>query len=243
MRESKAWQAARKLPKGPPGSQARKARAKAFEEICAAYGFISRDIQRFAQQCRDACWIKDHVGGHGTQTTSLRAFRAVEQYIFGKRGRPRFRRFNEFNSVEGKEAKSTIIFRDNAVTCGGLRLPAILDPFRCVAGRCPQGATKYCRIDSNRTPTPARRPMRFATRRCGAFLDQLDAFAGTSAAAPVGTVARLMNQLHRSRYSSSAARGPLSSVARRRQFPAEVFYEPRVLSLSYRVSRQSSIHQ
>src|SRR5215472_5102892 len=105
MRESKAWQAARKLPKGPPGSEERKARAKAFKEISAAYGFTSGDIQRFAQQCRDACWIKDHLGGHDTQTTSLRAFRAVEQYSFGRRGRPRFRRVNEVNSIEAKEAR------------------------------------------------------------------------------------------------------------------------------------------
>src|SRR5262252_10948174 len=49
MREAKAWQAARKRPKGPPGSQERQARAKAFKEICAAYGFTSGDIQRFAQ--------------------------------------------------------------------------------------------------------------------------------------------------------------------------------------------------
>ena len=62
MRESKAWRAARKLSKGPPGCEARKARAKAFKEISAAYGFTSGDIQRFAQQCRDPCWIKDHLG-------------------------------------------------------------------------------------------------------------------------------------------------------------------------------------
>jgi hypothetical protein len=75
MRESKAWQAARKLPKGPPGSEQCKARAKAFKEISAAYGFTSGDIQRFAQQSRNACWIKDHLGGHDIHTTSLRASR------------------------------------------------------------------------------------------------------------------------------------------------------------------------
>lgn len=146
MRESKAWQAARKLPKGPPGSQERQARAKAFKEICAAYGFTSGDIQRFAQGCRDPCWIKDHLGGHDTQTTSLRAFRAVEQYVFGKRGRPAFRRFNAFNSVEGKEAKSTVIFRDNAVAYGGLKLPAIVDPSNAWQAEALKARTKYCRI-------------------------------------------------------------------------------------------------
>jgi hypothetical protein len=38
MRKSKAWQAGRKLPKRPPGSQERKASAKAFKEISAEYG-------------------------------------------------------------------------------------------------------------------------------------------------------------------------------------------------------------
>jgi hypothetical protein len=45
-------------------SQERKARAKVFKEIGAEYRFTSEDIQRFAQQCRRACWIKDHLGGY-----------------------------------------------------------------------------------------------------------------------------------------------------------------------------------
>ena len=50
----------------------------------------------------NACWIGDHLGSHDTQTTSLRAFRAAEQYAFGKRGRPRFKSLNRLNSIEGK---------------------------------------------------------------------------------------------------------------------------------------------
>jgi putative transposase len=146
MRESKAWQGARKLPKGQPGSEERKARAKAFRAISAEYGFTRGAIQRFAQRCRDGCWIKDHLGGHDTHTASLRAFRAVEQYAFGKRGRPRFCRFNEYNSIEAKEAKSTIIFRHNAVAYGGLKLPAILDPADAWQVKALKARTKYCRI-------------------------------------------------------------------------------------------------
>jgi putative transposase len=196
MRESKAWQAGRKLAKGRPGSEERKARAKAFKEISAAYGFTAGDIQRFAQQCRDACWIKDHLGGHDTQTTSLRAFRAVEQYAFGKRGRPRFRRFNAFNSVEGKEAKSTVIFRDNAVAYGGLKLPVILDPSDAWQAEALKGRTKYCRIIRRQIRGRARwyvqfvqegtTPLRRATRRGVVGLDigpSTVAAAGSSDAA------------------------------------------------------------
>src|SRR5215472_3352048 len=52
MRQSKAWQAARKLPRGQPGSEERKGRAQAFKAICVAYGFTRAHIQRFAQRCR-----------------------------------------------------------------------------------------------------------------------------------------------------------------------------------------------
>jgi hypothetical protein len=81
--------------------------------------FTASSIQRYAQRCRDACWIKDHLCGHDMQTASLRAFRAVDQDRRGQRGRPRLA--VEFNSLEGKEAKSTIVFRGDRVvaTCKG----------------------------------------------------------------------------------------------------------------------------
>jgi putative transposase len=39
----------------------------------------------------------------------LRAFRAAEQYAFGKRGRPRFKSLNRLNSIEGKADAVTSI--------------------------------------------------------------------------------------------------------------------------------------
>src|SRR5271165_5157467 len=90
----------------------------------------SVSIQKFGQQCRDACWIGDHLGSHDTQTTTLRAFRAVEQYLFGKRGRPCFKRFNHLECVEGKE-QAVIRYKSepvHAVLYSGLVLPLMLDP-------------------------------------------------------------------------------------------------------------------
>jgi hypothetical protein len=99
-------------------------------------------LQAYAQQCRDACWIKDHLGGHDTQTTSLRAFRAVEQHMLGKRGRPRLA--TEFNTIEGKEARSTIVFRDEVIIYAGLVLPTVInDEWQREAL---EAKTKYCRI-------------------------------------------------------------------------------------------------
>jgi putative transposase len=78
--------------------------------------------------CRDNCWIKDHLPGHVAQTAAARAFNALRQYAFGKRGRPRLKRRDMYDSIEGKEVKSTIIWRDGCVRFAGMVIAALLDP-------------------------------------------------------------------------------------------------------------------
>ena len=128
MRESKAWQAAQAMPKHSASNN--KARADAFKAVEDKFEFNSCSIQKFGEQCRDGCWIGDHLGSHDTQTTTLRAFRAVEQYAFGKRGRPRFRRFNELESIEGKEQAVIRYTADPipALHYSGLVIALMLDP-------------------------------------------------------------------------------------------------------------------
>jgi putative transposase len=129
MHQSKAWQAARALPiqvDGKPNKQ----RREVFHEVQVDFEFSAFSLQKFGQTCRDACWIGNHLGSHDAQTTILRAFRTVEQYAFGKRGRPRFKRFNELDSIEGKEQ---VVIRykaepEPAIHYAGLVLPLLLDP-------------------------------------------------------------------------------------------------------------------
>jgi hypothetical protein len=124
-----AWQAACAMPKGAPRSAARKARAAAFKGVRIGCGFSPGSLQKFCEGCRDPCWIGDHLGSHDTQTTSLRAFRAVEQYAFGRRGRPRFKGKGRLHSIGGK-GDAVIRFRADpvpAVHYAGLVLPLMLD--------------------------------------------------------------------------------------------------------------------
>lgn len=146
MRESKAYQAARRLPKGAPRSPERKARADEFKRLFEVYELTGHALQRFAQKCRNACWIKDHLPGHVCQTAATRAFNAILQYAFGKRGRPVFRRKDAYNSFEGKEAKSTIIWRDGAARLAGMVIPAFLDARNGWQTGALRQPTKYCRI-------------------------------------------------------------------------------------------------
>jgi hypothetical protein len=143
MRQSKDWQRARATSKG-------KERSAIFKAAVDRFGFKAWDIQKFAENCRDSCLIGSHLGSHDTQTTSLRAFRAAEQYVFGKRGRPRFKGRRGLRSVEGK-GDAVIYFRKEpvpAVHWAGLVLPLMLDPRdtdEWQAGAL-AARTKYCRI-------------------------------------------------------------------------------------------------
>jgi putative transposase len=119
MRESLDWQRARSMPAmlGPKAKSKpilNKERSDLFKATQSRFGFSSASIQKFAETCRDACWIGEHTGNHDTQTTCLRAFKAVQQYAFDKRGRPRFNGSRRLHSVEGK-ADAVIRYRAEPV--------------------------------------------------------------------------------------------------------------------------------
>jgi putative transposase len=143
MRESRDWKRAREMAKG-------KERTAIFKDVTARFNFNSASVQRFAETCRDACWIRDHLGSHDTQTTSLRAFRAVQMYAFGKRGKPRFKGFNRLHSIEGN-ADAVIRYRAEplpAVHWSGLVLPLRLDlkDKRGWQAEVMEARTKYVRV-------------------------------------------------------------------------------------------------
>ena len=143
MRESRTWRAARAMPKG-------KARTEAFRAAQMGFGFMGAAIQKFAERCRDACWIGDRIGSHDTQTTSLRAFQAVQRHAFGGWGRPRFKGKRRLHSIEGK-GDAVIRFQADpvpAIHYSGLVLLLKLDPrdrdgWQAEALRC---RTKFVRI-------------------------------------------------------------------------------------------------
>lgn len=148
LRDSKAWQEARQLPKGEPDSLERKARAKAFRAAAMAADFSVYHLRDIAVAHRKGCWASDHLGSHDTQALGFRAYRALEQYLYGTRGRPRFKRGDQFSSMEGFSNEAVIRYRDGAVHWDGLVMPVIRDArdkdsWERDALACP---TKYVRI-------------------------------------------------------------------------------------------------
>jgi putative transposase len=107
MRQSKAWFAARAMPRfageKPDGTPAlNKRRSEAFLEVHKKFGFSWMALKAHTQNCRNACWIKDHVGSQEAQALTKRAFKTVEEYYYRKRGRPHVKDKSAFDSVENQ---------------------------------------------------------------------------------------------------------------------------------------------
>ena len=96
IRNDPRWTVARKLPKGP-------ARNEAFKAVRAAHGFTEYALQARTVAHKNAAGFDSRIGSHETQKIASRVFAALEQYLLGKRGRPRFKGIKRpLHSLEGK---------------------------------------------------------------------------------------------------------------------------------------------
>ena len=124
MRESREYQAARKLPKGEPKSEAWEARRAAFSAVRQRFQFgeyaLHDDAKPFGHS-----WSGDHLDSHGVQMVAARAFKAVLRVGVGRAGRPRFKGKNQIDSLEGKSHKTGILWREGQVQWKGLVLQPI----------------------------------------------------------------------------------------------------------------------
>ena len=110
-----------------------------------------------------SCCFKDHLDSHTTQKIATRAFKAMNEYRFGKRGKPRFKSWkNGIHSAEGKAKTCLRIIAGNGeqptrVEWNGqgierLVLPVVIDRkdtdgYQAAAlDLIGKGQWKYCRI-------------------------------------------------------------------------------------------------
>ena len=144
MRQSKAWQDARTLPRG-------KARNTAFRDGNTAFGFSEYALHSVATRHKNSAGFADRLGAHETQKIGSRVWKAVAEYAFGIRGRPRFKGRNRaLHSLEGKNNVAGIRWDADTgcVTWNKLVLPVRLpsnqqDPYIHDGLKA---KTKYCRL-------------------------------------------------------------------------------------------------
>ena len=111
MRESKAYRAALKLPKGdaksddPVKKQRAKDRQDAFDAVRQTFNLVGKySLCRYAQQF-NRCWMTHHLGSQLIKAIAVRAYNWTNEYALGKRGRPKFKRYGEYRSVESGHCK------------------------------------------------------------------------------------------------------------------------------------------
>jgi len=145
MRESKAYQGARLMPKG-------KERTEAFRACSQHFGFDEYALQAVATVHKNAAGFDNLLGAHETQKIATRVFAALQEYAFGKRGRPRFKgEHRPLHSIEGKSNAAGPRWHADTATvswgkgfCVPVKMPKkCQDPY---IHACLQAKTKYCRI-------------------------------------------------------------------------------------------------
>ena len=152
MRESKAWNAAIAMPKGDAAGAERQARSAALKACDLHFGFTEYALQALATAHNNAAGFSNRLGAHETQKLASRVFAALQEYAFGKRGRPRFKgRHRPLHSLEGKSNAAGPRWHADTATVSwgkGFVMPVKIphkaqDPY---LHACLQERTKYCRI-------------------------------------------------------------------------------------------------
>ncbi|MBC8742029.1 transposase [Paraburkholderia sp. UCT31] len=145
LRADPRWGAARRMKKGA-------ARNEAFSAVRTAHGFTDFSFTGLAIRHKNAAGFSSRIGAHETQAIGTRVFKALEQYVFGKRGRPRFKGLRRpLHSLEGKNHKGMLRWKaeNQALQVEhGWQIPVQLpnlqkDEWLAAAL---QFKTKYCRI-------------------------------------------------------------------------------------------------
>lgn len=119
LKERRVYRKACQLPRG-------EARTAAFGTARQSVAFTDAALQRYAVRLRQRAF-QAHLDVHVAQKLASRAFKAVDAWLLGQRGRPRFKGRRQMDAVEGKSNHAGIRWRGGAVEWKGLVLPAIMD--------------------------------------------------------------------------------------------------------------------
>lgn len=150
MRIDPRWAEARAMPKASAAQ--RKARQALFAAVRADFRFTEYAFQALAVSHKNAAGFDDRLGAHVTQKIGSRVFKALEEHLYGKRGRPRFKgRKRPLHSLEGKNNQAALRWSEddgclyvNAQWAIRARLPDLRrDEWLWSALQAP---TKYCRV-------------------------------------------------------------------------------------------------
>ena len=108
VRESKAFRAARTLPRDDPE------RTPLFAQARQQHGFSDYALHDFAKPLLRS-WLGGHLDSHTIQKLASRAYQTANRLLVGQAKRVRFKGRHQLDSVEGKTNANGIRWRGNQV--------------------------------------------------------------------------------------------------------------------------------
>src|SRR5258707_13314047 len=139
VRQSKAFQRARTLPRDDA------ARKMLFAQARAQHAFSDYALHAYVQPMGHA-WLGDHLDSLTLQKRASRAYGAANRLLVGTARRVRFKGRHQLDTVEGKTNRSGIRWCQDHVEWKGLVLPARLDPRDPVLAHGLACPVKYVRL-------------------------------------------------------------------------------------------------
>jgi len=138
MRNNKKYKLICQLEKG-------KDRNKKFQELDREFGLTEYSIINYVKLMQHH--FKTNLDSFTVQKIASICFKNFKKIlIFHKAKKIKFKSYGELNSIEGKDNKVGIKFRNNNIVWFGLNIPAIIKSNDYYAKEALQNRIKYCRI-------------------------------------------------------------------------------------------------
>jgi len=109
VRQSCQWKKARRLLKSKENTKLRK---ELFQQAKQSFAYSEYELHSFVAIVRKSCWIGNHIDSSTAQKIATKAFKTADEYLYGKKGKPRFKGYQRVRSIEGKSNASGIRWKE-----------------------------------------------------------------------------------------------------------------------------------
>jgi putative transposase len=111
VKESRLWAKGRSLLKTGKKKEAK----ESFLQAQKKQEFSEYSLHAYIGKIRNGCWIGSHIDSSSSQKIATKAFQSAKEFLFRKKGRPRFKAYGRYRSIEGKSNASGIRFHQGKV--------------------------------------------------------------------------------------------------------------------------------
>jgi len=117
---------------------------KQINDIRKQYGFSEYSFHNDVKKIQK--YFSDNIDSRTSQRIASNLWRAYEKLFYGNGRKIYYKKYNNFNSLEGKWNKSGIRFRDNFVLWNGLKIPVKINYNNQYEYQALESDISYCRI-------------------------------------------------------------------------------------------------